>query len=318
MSAPGLLSVRRWQAIGTRCEVLAESEELAEAAATIIRGQLAELDAACSRFRPSELSRLSHGRMVSISPILSDAIAAALRTAQRTQGLVDPTICRALETLGYDADIAQVRGRHLPSPLGEPVGAPGYWRVFHEEGTCQVMVPRGVDLDLGASAKAWAADRAARSCRDTLGGSYLVNLGGDLAVAGPGPAGGWRVAIDDASGPGGGGSEVDRPVVTIRSGGLATSSTALRTWWSGERRVHHILDPRTGDAAAPIWRTVSVTAATCERANAAATAAIILGAEAPEWLARRGLSARLVNQEGMAVFVSRWPEDRKPMMARSA
>jgi thiamine biosynthesis lipoprotein len=160
-------------------------------------------------------------------------------------------------------------------------------------------------LDVGATAKALATDRAAGRIAAALDCGVLVGLGGDIAVAGPVPPGGWRVLVaddhtqsDPASGQG----------VTINSGGLATSGTARRRWQRGGRVVHHIVDPRTGVPATG-WRTVTVAAGTCVDANTASTAAVVLGAAAPAWLAERRLPARLVADDGTVCPVAGWPAD---------
>jgi thiamine biosynthesis lipoprotein len=163
-----------------------------------------------------------------------------------------------------------------------------------------------VELDLGATAKALAADRAARSAADKTGAGILVSLGGDIAVAGPAPLGGWPVRIADdhrasLDGPG--------PVVSLESGGLATSSVTVRRWRVGEDELHHILDPSTGRPAASCWRTVSVAAASCVDANTASTASVLLGEAAPAWLAGRRLPARLVAVSGEIVCIGGWPAE---------
>jgi thiamine biosynthesis lipoprotein ApbE len=136
----------------------------------------------------------------------------------------------------------------------------------------------------------------------------LVSLGGDTAVAGEPPAGGWRIRVQDRTTlpgePPGGPSQV----VTIRDGGLATSSTAARRWRRGGDILHHILDPRTGRPAAAVWRTVSVAAGSCADANTAATAAIIRGRQAPPWLTGLKLPSRLVAQDGTVLTLAGWPE----------
>ena len=142
--------------------------------------------------------------------------------------------------------------------------------------------------------------------RGELRGGFLVNLGGDIAVSGPAPDGGWQVALDDTTEA----DFVDWPVISLRTGGLATSSTAVRTWYRGIREVHHIVDPRTGDMAEPVWRAVTVVAESAELANAASTAAIVLGRDAPRWLAERGLPARLMSRELLPVYVGDWPAER--------
>ena len=99
------------------------------------------------------------------------------------------------------------------------------------------------------------------------------------------------------------------PQVTVESGGLATSSTTVRAWRRGGRAVHHIVDPRTGDIPTPLWRTVTVAAASCVEANTASTAAVVLGSDAPAWLDHLGLPARLVALDGAVVTLAGWPVD---------
>lgn len=302
--------VRSFAALGTICHVLSTRADTVERAAAITRAELVELDLACSRFRPdSELSALEQGHSVPVSPLLAELLAVALRTARRTGGLVDPTVGTILRDLGYDDDLAVVRARRAQRALAAStrgaVAAPGYWRLVLDASAQRVLVPHGVHVDLGASAKAWAADHAAASCAAALPGGFLVNLGGDLAAGGRAPRGGWQVALDDAT-------AVDAavwPVVSVHTGGLATSSTAVRTWRHGDQELHHVVDPRTGQVAVPVWRAVTVAAASAELANAAATASVVLGTGAPRWLALRGLPARLVSQDGLPVFVGAWPAE---------
>jgi thiamine biosynthesis lipoprotein len=300
---------RSFAAIGTICHVLATDEHAVERAAALTKAELAELDLTCSRFRAdSELSRLEQGRTAALSPLLTELLAAALRTARRTDGLVDPTVGGILRDLGYDDDLAAVRARRQARRGTGRTGAqpaPGYWRIMLDERRQEALIPRGVHVDLGASAKAWAADHAAASCAATLPGGFLVNLGGDLAVSGEVPSAGWQVAIDDATSP----DPAEWPVVSVRGGGLATSSTAVRTWRQGDDELHHIVDPRSGAVAEPLWRAVTVVARTAELANAAATAAIVLGPDAPRWLALRGLPARLLSRDELPVYVGDWPDE---------
>ncbi|MCW2952706.1 MAG: thiamine biosynthesis protein, partial [Conexibacter sp.] len=163
------------------------------------------------------------------------------------------------------------------------------------------------EVDLGATAKALAADRAARAAHQLAACGVLVSLGGDIAVAGPAPADGWAVRVTDdhakAEGPSG-------QTVSIAAGGLATSGTTVRRWRRGEHRFHHILDPRTHQPAEVVWRTASVAAASCVDANAASTAAVVRGLDAPVWLARGGLPARLTATDGTVVRTAGWPAKR--------
>jgi FAD:protein FMN transferase len=201
-------------------------------------------------------------------------------------------------------------------PSGEPAmetsahlaPAPGWHRVLFDPALRLVVLPRGVQLDLGATAKALAADRAAQRIHAALGCGVLVNLGGDLRVAGPGPAGGWQVALGDDHA-----EAVARPdaCVALTTGGLATSGTTRRRWRHGGRTVHHIVDPRTGDVAEPLWRNATVVAKSTVDANTASTAVIVLGAGAPRWLEERRLPARLTSDAGDVVTTPGWPAERR-------
>jgi thiamine biosynthesis lipoprotein len=287
--------------------VLAVTDHPAEAE-RLLRAVLHDVDLACSRFRPdSEVSRLRQGREVPVGPVLAEALAVALRAARLTDGLVDPTVGGAVRALGYDRDFAAI----VDGPVA-PRAVPGWHRVLLDADRGAVLLPRGIDLDLGATAKALAADQAARAISAMAGCGVLVSLGGDIAVAGEPPAGGWRVAVGDDHR-----TAVADPqtVVTVRGGGLATSSTTQRTWLREGVRQHHIVDPRTGRPADVVWRTASVAAANCVDANTAATAAIVLGHEAPDWLAERGLPARLVAASGEVLVLGGWPADQQPQAA---
>ncbi len=138
-----------------------------------------------------------------------------------------------------------------------------------------------------------------------------MSLGGDIAVAGAAPRGGWVVALADRHDAA---VSDSTPTVAIHDGGLATSSTAARRWQLGDVAVHHILDPRTGLPAHEHWRTVSVAASSAVDANIASTTCIIRGAAALDWLAEIGLPARLVDGHGAVTAVNGWPTDRASAM----
>ncbi|HSZ40606.1 MAG TPA: FAD:protein FMN transferase [Trebonia sp.] len=290
--------------------VVAEGKRLDDAR-HMLEADLAKVDQACSRFRPdSELSSLPRdGRPVTIGPLLAEAIGAALRAAALTDGDVDPTVGGALTSLGYDRDFARIPPE---APALEPrLSArviPG-WRNVRLGGRV-LSLPPGTSLDLGATAKAWAADRSAARIARRLGQGVLVSLGGDIAVAGPAPAGGWTIRVQDVTGDPDDDPDGPYAVVAIRDGGLATSSTAVRRWRRGGNVLHHILDPRTGSPADTVWRTASVAAGTCADANAASTAAVIRSRQAPSWLASHGLAARLVDASGLVLTVGGWPHPR--------
>ena len=297
-------------ALGTFATVMVTDPAALGYARALLDEELAAIDAACSRFRPdSELTRVcaAGGRPVPVSPLLAEALSVALTAARLTDGDVDPTCGQALVSLGYDRDFALTR-QDTSAPRQPPVPCAGWRGVMLSAGDRQVTVPEGVLLDLGATAKALAADRAAAAIAAAAGCGALVNLGGDISVAGPPPEGGWLVGVADAATFDTTTATVESSqVIVIRDGGLATSSVLGRSWQRGQAQLHHIIDPRTGLPARPCWRTVSVAARSCVDANTASTAAIVRGERAASWLARLGLPARLVAPDGAVVTVAGWP-----------
>jgi thiamine biosynthesis lipoprotein len=279
----------QWAVWGTTARIVLTDPGAVPAARSIVDGQLAAIDEACSRFRPdSELSRVQRaGGPQPVSALLAELVAVALTAAARTDGDVDPTVGAVLCGLGYDRDFAAVASTRI-TVLVKPD-----WRRVGLHGQ-ELTVPSGMQLDLGATAKAYAADRCARLVVAALGVGVLVSLGGDIATAGP--SDGWRVLVQD--GP-------DEPAARVRlpSGkALATSSTISRQWDD----LHHIIDPRTCQPVPRVWRTVSVAADRCVEANTHATAALVRGERAVPWLRRIGATARLVRADGSIVTTGRW------------
>ncbi|HKW69185.1 MAG TPA: FAD:protein FMN transferase [Candidatus Dormibacteraeota bacterium] len=293
-------------AFGGSLRVVVTRPEALAAARAAVDKVVAEMDIAASRFRDdSELSRLnaSQDRVTKISPLLAEAIAAALRGAELSDGAVDPTIGAAIRVAGYDSDFASVAMHGGPLRLIAH-RVPG-WRVIRlSAGSRTVLLPRGVELDLGATAKALTADLAARAALEAAGGGALVSLGGDIAVAGDAPDGGWRIqASEDSAAPL---SDRDE-TISITSGGVATSGTTVRRWRRGGAVLHHIIDPTTGLPVQTCWRIATVIAGSAVDANIASTAAIVMGEAAAPWLAENHLAARLVHRDGSVRRLAGWP-----------
>ena len=296
-------------ALGTTATVAVTDPEALTRARTMLARELEAIDLACSRFRSdSELVRLNaaSGREVEVSELLLEAVRVALRAAEASGGLVDPTVGNTMRLAGYDRPLTVVRSRdgRLFRPSFEPAAG---WRTIEvDESRRTLRAPRGVELDLGATAKALAADRAAHVAAEATGAGVLVSLGGDIAVAGEPPRGGWSIRLaDDCSAP----LDAPGPAVSVHSGGLATSGTTVRRWATAGGELHHIVDPRTGRPTSSPWRTVTVAAASCVDANTASTAALVLGDDAPAWLDERGLPSRLVRLDGSVACVGAWPAE---------
>ena len=301
-------AARDWELWSTAARLVVTDPTTLAAAAALVDAELARVEQACTRFRPDSelmtLRRRSDGS-AELSPLLAELVADALRAAHDTDGAVDPTLGSVLVGLGYDRDIAEVRRRapqagtrSTPVVVRRATG----WRDLRLEGRRLVM-PVGTQLDLGATAKAGAADRCARLVHEQLGTGVLVSLGGDLATAGAGPDGDWQVHVQDLR------DDVPQQITLAAGAAVATSSNAKRVWEQDGLVRHHLLDPRTGRPAVSPWRSVTVVAPTCLRANTVTTAALVKGDGALEWLRRTGLPTRLVPHDGPILTLGGWPQE---------
>ncbi len=310
------LSSALFGALGTTCYVATSAKSGIDTALDIVREVVSEIDQACSRFRlDSDLSRVNAaaGTALDVSALFIEALQVAIDAAGRTNGLVDPTIGNAIRILGYDRTFAEIA---LTGPaVVSAIRVPGWQAVEIDVRRSRVKIPSTVSLDLGATAKAFAADLAAARASATICAGVLVSLGGDIAVSGEPPEDGWLVGVADSHRTPF--ADADE-AVCVWSGGLATSSTTVRQWTRSGAKLHHLVDPSTGSSAVTPWRTVSVAASSCVEANIWTTAAIVSGDDALGMLGEHGDPARLVGHDGEVVRINGWPEPDTVSGLRSA
>ncbi len=297
-----------WRVWGMDAAVTVTRPGDAATAKILVEQVLADVDRACSRFRDdAELysPSIRAGRPTPISPTLAALVDTALDAARLSDGAVDPAVGHHLVMLGYDRDIDALRTGTPTSPVVRPsfVARRAHAGMIRRHGD-MLTVPEGVLLDLGATAKAFAADRAADAVADALGCGVLVNVGGDISARGVTPDGGWQILVDD------GPREPATQIAILGEGAIATSSTLHRRWRdpSGAEH-HHIIDPATGRPAPAHWRTVTAVAARCVEANIVTTGCIVKGAAGQRWLAQTGLPARLVGRDRSVVTLGGWPNE---------
>ena len=263
------------------CEVVVATSRADEALAA--ERLFAEWERAFSRFRAdSELTRVNAraGSTVLVSELFAHAVEVALEAAEETDGLVDPTLGRALEDAGYVADFGEL----VPDSTPALPGTPGVWRSVSCRGRL-LTFPADVRLDLNGVVKALAVDAALTRLRH----GWFVSAGGDLAVCSP-------LVVEL---PGGG-------TVELRAGGLATSGSVKRRWLRAGEPQHHLIDPSSGRPSDSPWQQVTVCGANCVAADVAAKAAFLAGEAGPEWLDDRRLPGRFLDQEERIVVNETW------------
>jgi thiamine biosynthesis lipoprotein len=297
-----------WTDWSCHVQVTVERAETIFAARAAVMDTMGRVGRAIDRFDPqSELSRINRraGLMTPVSPLCEELVGEALDAARLTRGGCDPTLGIPLLSAGYDRDIDEIRtdttGSALrdAAPPSAPPRLPGWRQVRCNHAWNLIGVPQGVALDLGATAKAWTAQRCAREIADRYDTAALVSIGGDVAAGGT-PSRAWRVAVSERPGE-------HEQLIAFEQGAVATSTSTLRTWIQDGTAAHHIIDPRTGLPSTGPWRSASVWAADAVRANAISTAVIACGDEAESLLARTHAPARLVDNDGNVTLVGDWP-----------
>jgi len=299
-SGPGLGPdhLAQWTVWDTTARVAVTDRSALDSAVALVRGELAAIEAACSRARPdAEVAHAGDGGEV--SPLLAELVGVALATARETQGDVDPTVSAMLaERDAHGALVAAGPDRRVELGQLAVYKAPE-WGEVHLDGR-HLTVPEGVTLDLEPTAAARAVDRCAALIAATLDVGVLVSLGGDVATAGPAPRGGWQVRVPD-DGP------IDEPATIVAlPGGAALATARPRHWDTAEELVTHLLDQETGRKERQVWATASVAAFSCVRANTVAAACLARGVKAPSWLHTLGATARLVGDDGAVRHYGDW------------
>ena len=251
-----------WKAWGTTVRVEVTDPAALRSAARLVHACVADAERAADvDRRRAQVHRLvrAGGRPARVGETLSALVAVALDVAERTDGAVDPTVGVVTIPLRR-AEQGRAPQGLVPSCSGLPYvaarPAPG-WKAVRWAGH-EVHVPAAVALDLTATAKARTARLAAASVAEHLGVGALVEVGGDVAAAGPEPLGGWTARPEH-----GGGTAVEVPT----GGGVAAC------------RVARLVDPLSGRVLRSPWRAVVVSATDVVTAKAAAIALAVRGAD---------------------------------------
>ncbi len=266
-----------------------------------LASEFAEIERRLSRFDPgSDLSRLNADPRgtVPAAPVLRAAVAAALRAASLTGGLVDPTLIGAMRRAGYGESRAHVQPPSLLHALrtapqrrpARPDPAAAWRAVQVDEAAGVIRRPPGLELDLGGSVKGWAADLVVEQLERH--GRCAVDCGGDLRVA-AGRGAPWEVRVRHPLT--GGVAHTFR----VRAGGVATSGVDARLWErDGDEFAHHLIDPATGTPAWTGLVAATALAPTALEAEALAKAALLLGPAAGGALLRARYGGVVVHDDG--------------------
>lgn len=262
--------------------------------------RLEQLERRWSRFLPtSEITALNAaaGRPLRVSSDTVRLVTELVSAWHRTGGAFDPTLLGSLVELGYAASRDDVELRTSLTPDISLRGRPDTVLVDPDHDV--VQLPTGTALDPGGLGKGLAADMVVGELIDAGAAGALIEIGGDLRVAGTPPAQGWTIDVDVALD--------QRVVVRLLDGGVATSTSRLRTWQAGGQRRHHLIDPATLSPSATDTVSCTVIAGSGATAEAFTKVAFAAGAHAAiERFERHGLAASVTTAAGERLTTSTW------------
>ena len=259
----------------------------------------------------SELSQLNRasGTWFNASRELYEVISLALKYFHKTNGLFDPSILPALRRAGYTRSMDEIRrldADPLPAPRPQTFDS-AFASIRLDDAASSVLLPAGMQIDLGGVAKGWIAEGAAH-----LIGQYTstcaVSAGGDMFLIGyPEGQDHWEIGLEDPRE-----SDIDLSTLFVQEGAVATSSVVKRSWKQGETIRHHLIDPRSGEPADTPWLSVTVLAPHAVAAETFAKAFLIADEDSANLLEAQNpeLTVLAVDSDGNLVSLVN-PENGK-------
>jgi thiamine biosynthesis lipoprotein len=228
----------------------------------------------------SELAELnrSAGQWFQASDEMFDVLQIAYLLANVTGGLFNPAILPTLQRLGYNRSMDELRknnaGVNDPKQIqnGDVDNNQDFSQVQLDPATGSVLIPKGMQIDLGGIAKGWIAEQAAHRLAESCN-ACAVNAGGDMFLVNlPHSERYWEVGLENPMKP-----AEDLAILHVEPGAVATSSTAKRQWKHNGQVQHHLIDPRSGQPAETDWLSVTVWAEQATDAEVYAKALLIAG-----------------------------------------
>ncbi len=277
---------------------------------------LERVDARMSSWREdSELAevRRTQGPVV-VSQETADVVQAALELAAATDGAFDPTVEPLMRLWGFRGG----RLEHAPDDAAVEAARAqvGFERVeVFRHGGVPLVQGGGTALDLSAIAKGHGVDVVALALSRLGATDQLVEVGGEVRVAGEGPRGAWRLSVD-APDPSKGPGEQAAATLAVTNVAVASSGDYRSTYWVDVQRVAHTMDPRTGRPVVSNVLATTVVAPDCRTADGWATALMVLPPDAglaaiesrPEldamWVLGGEGTVRVVSSSGMDAWLT--------------
>ena len=229
----------------------------------------------------SELAQLNRSAEVwfQASTEMYQVIEQAYHLAIETDGLFNPAILPALKQAGYDRSMDEIR--KSPPRMQPPleVEKHDFRQIQLDLATKSILLPQGMQVDLGGIAKGWIAEQAAQELA-IVSSACAVNAGGDMFLINlPEGETTWEIGLENPLDP-----DQDLAVLHVMPGAVATSSITKRQWKHNGQLKHHLIDPRSGQPAVTEWLSTTVWAESAAEAEVYAKALLIAGPQSVDGL----------------------------------
>lgn len=211
---------------------------------------------------------------VKVSLDTFDVLERAKYYSEQTNGLFDPTVGSIVKLWNIGTDFAAIPD---PKVLEEKRKLINKDKLILDRSTLTAKLEEvGMQVDLGAIAKGYAADEVAKILKENGVQHSIINLGGNvLTIGGNMLDKPWKIGIQDPFNPRGD----YLGIAAIQDKTVVTSGTYERYFEQDGKRYHHILDPRTGYPADNEVASVSIITDSSMDGDGNSTSLLLLGLE---------------------------------------
>jgi thiamine biosynthesis lipoprotein len=279
-----------------------DPERLAQEVEAVLHGVDAHMSTWDTHSELSAFNRSTSTGWVTVSAQTQAVVAEALRVSRLSAGAFDVTVAPLVNLWGFGPG-GRRDGVPPPDRIAAALQRVGYAQLHTRRHPPALRKDRpDVQVDVSAIAKGYAVDRVAEHLGQRHVTDYLVEVGGELRAGGHNPRGApWRVGVEKPV------SDARRAyrVLALSGAAVATSGDYRNYFEQDGRRYSHTIDPRTGVPVIHDLVSVTVVAPAAVRADAMATALLVLGPQAGYRLAEReGLAAMFIVQRD-GTFIER-------------
>lgn len=264
--------------------------EIAQAVQSALDRVVAEMSQWEDASALSRFNTASPGSLHVVPAGFACVLEAALEIAELTGGAFDPTVGPATDAWGFGPQTV------LAAPDAAAISAYrsriGWGDIVYQAADRTLRQPGGLALDFSAIAKGYGVDQAAEALLAAGVTSFLVEVGGELRAAGLKPDHmPWWVEVESPPG-------IAPLRVALSGWAIATSGNTRRFHQAGATRIGHTIAPDTGVPVVNSVIAVSVLDRSTMRADALATALMVMGADAIPFANAHGIPARILVQNG--------------------